>query len=643
MACNSATAAALPALRTRLMETTLGVDVLGVVQPGAVQAVAATRNGRVGLLATPATVASGAYERAIRDADPFVDVTAVACPDLTAIIEGGFPFDRRVVDTVRAYCAPLREAGVDTVILGCTHYPLVRPMLQRTLGRGVEIVTSGAPLARQVEHVLGARGLGNPAGGEGDYPFLSTGDVDAFPALGTRFLQMPLGPVEHVDLRREGGGMSRERSGGRAADELRPVTIEPNFVRTATGSALISCGETRVICTASVEESVPRWMEGQGRGWLTAEYGMLPASTGDRKQRDVSKGRPDGRTVEIQRLIGRSMRGVVDFAKLGERTVYIDCDVLQADGGTRCASITGGYVALELACRRLVDEGKLTALPLTGTVAAVSCGVVDGEPLLDLDYPEDSSAEVDANVVMTGDGGLVEVQATAERTPLSRAHLDELLALAAARHRGPARGPGQPRPGSRTAWPGSSSRPATPTSCASSSRLLPDAPLEPLPDDVELPPETGETFEENALIKARAAAAGHRRARDRRRLRDRGRGARRPPRRALGPLRRRDGVRRREPRQAARRGARRQRAALRLRGRLRRARTARSRASSRAPARAAWPRRRAARAASATTRSSSPPTATGAHDGRALRRREGPRSPTAVAPSGRRAAWLPSQ
>jgi ribonuclease PH len=224
--------------------------------------------------------------------------------------------------------------------------------------------------------------------------------------------------------------MTVERSYGRAADELRPVTIEPGFVRTATGSALISCGETRVICTASVQESVPRWMQGRGTGWVTAEYGMLPASTGDRKQRDVSKGRPDGRTVEIQRLIGRSLRGVVDFAALGERTVYIDCDVLQADGGTRCASITGGFVALDLAFRRLVAEGKLAAAPLTGTLAAVSCGVVDGVPLLDLDYPEDSSAEVDANVVMTGDGGLVEVQATAERTPLSRAHLDELLALA---------------------------------------------------------------------------------------------------------------------------------------------------------------------------------------------------------------------
>jgi ribonuclease PH len=223
---------------------------------------------------------------------------------------------------------------------------------------------------------------------------------------------------------------ARARNGGRAADELRTVTIEPHFMRTATGSALITCGGTRVICTASVQESVPRWMAGQGRGWMTAEYGMLPASTGDRKQRDVSKGRPDGRTVEIQRLIGRSLRGVADLNALGERTIYVDCDVLEADGGTRCASITGGYVALALACRRLQDQGKLDKLPLSGSVAAVSCGVVDGVPLLDLDYPEDSSAEVDANVVMTGDGGLIEVQATAERTPLSRAHLDELLQLA---------------------------------------------------------------------------------------------------------------------------------------------------------------------------------------------------------------------
>jgi ribonuclease PH len=221
------------------------------------------------------------------------------------------------------------------------------------------------------------------------------------------------------------------RSYGRAPDELRPSTIEPGFMRTATGSALISIGETRVICTASAQESVPRWMAGRGRGWVTAEYGMLPASTGERKQRDATRGRQDGRTVEIQRLIGRSLRGVIDFAALGERTIYLDCDVLQADGGTRCASITGAFVALSLACAELQSAGRIERSPLTGSVAAVSCGMIAGTPLLDLDYPEDSTAEVDANVVMTGEGGLVEVQATAERTPLSRAHLDELLALAA--------------------------------------------------------------------------------------------------------------------------------------------------------------------------------------------------------------------
>ena len=200
VACNSATAAALPALRQRLMQTTLGVDVLGVVQPGAVQAVAATRNGRVGLLATPATVESGAYARAIGAADPFVKLTSVAAPDLAAIIEAGFPFDEHVVDTVRSYCEPLRDAGVDTVLLGCTHYPLVRPMLQRMLGRGVRIIVSGNPLAHQVEHVLGARGLANPRTGEGRYSFLCTGDTAAFRALGTRFLQLPLGEVETVAL-----------------------------------------------------------------------------------------------------------------------------------------------------------------------------------------------------------------------------------------------------------------------------------------------------------------------------------------------------------------------------------------------------------------------------------------------------------
>ncbi len=232
---------------------------------------------------------------------------------------------------------------------------------------------------------------------------------------------------------RQGGGLTTAesaRSYGRSTTELRPTSIEPGFVRTATGSALISMGETRVICTASAQKGVPRWLTGSRRGWVTAEYGMLPACTGDRKQREVSRGRPDGRTVEIQRLIGRSLRGVVDLEALGERTIYLDCDVLQADGGTRCASITGAMVALTLACERLIERGALERSPLNGTVAAVSCGVVAGTALLDLDYSEDSTAEVDANVVMTGDGGLVEVQATAEGTPLSRSHLDELLALA---------------------------------------------------------------------------------------------------------------------------------------------------------------------------------------------------------------------
>jgi len=220
------------------------------------------------------------------------------------------------------------------------------------------------------------------------------------------------------------------RSYDRSPADLRPVSIEPGFVRTATGSALYEQGETRLICTASVSDAVPRWLAGSGRGWVTAEYAMLPASTGERKERDSKRGRPDGRGVEIQRLIGRSLRAVVDLGALGERSVYVDCDVLQADGGTRCAAITGGFVALALAFARLRSEGALERDPLTGSVAAISCGFVDGAALCDLDYSEDSNAEVDANVVMSGDGGLVEVQATAERTPVSRASFDELLALA---------------------------------------------------------------------------------------------------------------------------------------------------------------------------------------------------------------------
>ena len=286
-------------------------------------------------------------------------------------------------------------------------------------------------------------------------------------------------------------------------------------MRTATGSALIEAGGTRVICTASVDEEVPRWMAGQGRGWATAEYGMLPASTGERKQRDVSKGRPDGRTVEIQRLIGRSLRGVIDFEGLGERTVWIDCDVLEADGGTRCAAITGGFVALELALRGWSARASSTACRSAGRWRRCPAASSTAAPCSTSTTPRTRRAEVDANVVMTGDGGLVEVQATAERTPLSRASLDELLALAAAGIERAARRPG----GSGGA------RPASRTECVrlvlatrnehklrELAQLMRPYELDPLPDERELPPETGTTFADNALGKARAAAAATGRA-----------------------------------------------------------------------------------------------------------------------------------
>jgi ribonuclease PH len=216
------------------------------------------------------------------------------------------------------------------------------------------------------------------------------------------------------------------RNDGRRPDELRALELLPDYLEQPHGSVLFSQGKTRVLCTASIQEGVPRWLYGKGRGWLTAEYSLLPASTGDRTEREASRGKQGGRTVEIQRLIGRSIRAVTDFEALGERTLWVDCDVLQADGGTRCSAISGAYVA----ARRALDRFGLSKA-LSGSVAAVSVGIVGGTALLDLDYSEDSTAEVDMNVVITGAGELVEVQATAERTPFSRASLDELLELAA--------------------------------------------------------------------------------------------------------------------------------------------------------------------------------------------------------------------
>jgi ribonuclease PH len=216
------------------------------------------------------------------------------------------------------------------------------------------------------------------------------------------------------------------RADGRRPDQLRPIEADPTFLEQPHGVVLWSQGKTRVLCTASITDGVPRWLYRSGRGWMTAEYSLLPASTGERSDREASKGKQGGRTVEIQRLIGRALRGVVDFKALGERTVWLDCDVLQADGGTRCAAICGAYVA----AHRALDRFGLSKA-LAGSIAAVSVGVVDGVALLDLDYSEDSNAEVDVNVVMTGDGRFVEVQSTAEKVPFDRERLDELLDLAA--------------------------------------------------------------------------------------------------------------------------------------------------------------------------------------------------------------------
>ncbi|WP_338063030.1 ribonuclease PH [Wenzhouxiangella limi] len=220
------------------------------------------------------------------------------------------------------------------------------------------------------------------------------------------------------------------RPSGRAADQLRPVVIERHFTMHAEGSVLISCGDTRVLCTASVEERVPPWLRGKGQGWVTAEYGMLPRATGTRNQREASRGKQGGRTLEIQRLIGRSLRAVIDLEAVGERSITLDCDVLQADGGTRTASITGAYVALVDAVDRLFDAGKLKRNPIHGRVAAVSVGMLGSDAVLDLDYAEDSTADTDLNVVMNDGGGLIEIQGTAEGHAFHRHELDAMLALA---------------------------------------------------------------------------------------------------------------------------------------------------------------------------------------------------------------------
>ncbi len=220
------------------------------------------------------------------------------------------------------------------------------------------------------------------------------------------------------------------RPNNRSRESLRPVSLEAGVSRYAEGSCLVKFGETHVLCTASVDENVPRWMKGKGKGWVTAEYGMLPRATHSRNSREAARGKQGGRTVEIQRLIGRSLRAAIDLKKLGERQIIVDCDVMQADGGTRTASITGAWVALYQACEGLVKQGKLAENPITDNMAAVSCGIVDGECRLDLEYVEDSAAQADANFVLTETGGVIEVQASAEETPFTADEMAELMRLA---------------------------------------------------------------------------------------------------------------------------------------------------------------------------------------------------------------------
>ena len=420
VACNSATAAALPQLQTELR-----VPVVGVIAPEAHAAVQATRNRRIGLLATQATVTSGRYEQLVRALDAGTEVVSVACPRLVPLIEGEDPFAEETTAAVREYAAPLKASGVDTVILGCTHYPLIRPILQRVFGRDVTLVFSAEETAREVARDPAAERDRERLRPRGRLPLSHHRRRHLVPRDGP--------PVPAASDRRGRARRARDARGRRMRadgrqrdDELRPIELVPDWLEQAHGSVLYSQGKTRVLCTAMVEDGVPRWLYRSGRGWMTAEYSLLPASTGERVAREAAKGKQGGRTVEIQRLIGRALRSVCDFEALGERTLWLDCDVLQADGGTRCAAISGAYVA----ARRALDRFGLSKA-LKGQVAAVSVGVVDGRPLLDLDYAEDSTAETDMNVVMTADGRLVEVQATAEREPFTREELDLMIDLGA--------------------------------------------------------------------------------------------------------------------------------------------------------------------------------------------------------------------
>ena len=342
------------------------------------------------MIGTVGTVASGAYVHAVADAAAIagktVDLESAACPGFVEFVERGQTTGDEVTVLAERLLAPLRDADVDALLLGCTHYPFLARVIGDVMGHGVTLVSSADETAFAARRLLGELGLLRSEGtGRAPLPVerrhrhvprarVAAARPGAQP-------HRPLGPASGLTER-----IAMPRPDGRAADELRPISFERDFTEMADGSCLVSFGRTRVLCTASVDEDVPRWMRGRGKGWVTAEYSMLPGSSPERIDREAARGKQSGRTVEIQRLIGRSLRAACDMTVLGERQVLVDCDVLQADGGTRTASICGGFLALHDALARLVLAGKIAAHPLHSYCAAISVGIVGGVPVLDLPY-----------------------------------------------------------------------------------------------------------------------------------------------------------------------------------------------------------------------------------------------------------------
>ncbi|WP_396652917.1 ribonuclease PH [Microbacterium hominis] len=438
IACNTASAAVLRDARERY-----DVPVVEVIGPAVRTAISTTRNRRIGVIGTVGTIGSGVYQDML-GVNEQLAVFTQACPRFVEFVEAGVTGSAEVLRVAEDYLAPLRHAGVDTLVLGCTHYPFLEGAISYVMGPQVSLVSSDTETAKDVYRQLVSRDLLAGPDAVATHTYEATGDsADDFLRLADRLMGRGVSSVRLVQTGAidlpdppEGNPMTETttRADGRTPDQLRPVTIERGWSAHAEGSALISFGGTKVLCTASFTGGVPRWLTGKGKGWVTAEYAMLPRATNSRNDREAVKGKIGGRTHEISRLIGRALRAVVDTKALGENTIVIDCDVLQADGGTRTAAITGAYVALADAIEWGRAKGLVgkNAKVLLDSVAAVSVGIIDGEPMLDLAYVEDVRAETDMNVVVTGRGLFVEVQGTAEGAPFDKRELDALLELGVA-------------------------------------------------------------------------------------------------------------------------------------------------------------------------------------------------------------------